>query len=513
MKMKNTIQYLAIAVLGLVACEPEFDNPIAESDLYTNAEVDFSKYIALGNSLTAGLADGALYITGQENSYPNILANQLKSVGGGMFTQPLMADNVGGFVGQTADFPPRLVLAFDAEGNPGPAVFTGQQPTTNITTSLEGSFNNMGVPGAKSFHLTLPGYGALNPYFGRFASGASASVLGDAIAQDPTFFSLWIGNNDVLSYATSGGIGVDQTGNVDPSTYGQNDITDPTAFGAIYSDIVGQLTANGAKGVLLNIPDIPSIPFFTTIPNNALELDAATAGSLTGFFQAVAGIVTAQLAGGGLPLEQAQIIASQYLFTFNEGSNLFLIKTDVTNTNPLGVRQMTEEELLLLTIDRAALAQGYGSVVLTPEVEQVLGILLTGGTPTPAQGDLVVKAISGIEDKDVLDKDELSAIATATAAYNAAITNIATANGLAFFDIAGVLAQGANGGIPFEGGLITSDFVSGGGFSLDGVHPTPRAHALVVNGIIDALKTTYKASIPRVEPGNFGTVTLSNEVN
>src|SRR5690606_36015184 len=96
----------------------------------------------------------------------------------------------------------------------------GGVPTTEIGVPLTGLFNNMGVPGAKSFHLLAPGYGNVagvpsglaNPYFARFASGASTSIITDAVAQNPTFFSLWIGNNDVLSYATSGGIGVNQTG-------------------------------------------------------------------------------------------------------------------------------------------------------------------------------------------------------------------------------------------------------------------------------------------------------------
>jgi hypothetical protein len=67
-----------------------------------------------------------------------------------------------------------------------------------------------GVPGAKSFHLLYNGYGnpagiaakTANPYFVRFASSPTATVVGDALAQNPTFFSLWIGNNDTLGYAT-----------------------------------------------------------------------------------------------------------------------------------------------------------------------------------------------------------------------------------------------------------------------------------------------------------------------
>src|SRR5690606_32355776 len=96
--------------------------------------------------------------------------------------------------------------------------------------------------------------GGANPYFARFASSSGASVIEDAVAQNPTFFTLWIGNNDVLGFATSGGVGEDQTGNLNPSTYGSSDITDPQVFASVYSEIVGQLVADDAEGVLINIP-------------------------------------------------------------------------------------------------------------------------------------------------------------------------------------------------------------------------------------------------------------------
>jgi hypothetical protein len=38
----------------------------------------------------------------------------------------------------------------------------------------------------------------------------TTSVVAYAAAQAPTFFSLWIGNNDVLGYATTGGDGTNQ---------------------------------------------------------------------------------------------------------------------------------------------------------------------------------------------------------------------------------------------------------------------------------------------------------------
>jgi len=518
--MKNYIKYFGILALGMVACEPEFENPVNEAGAYTSGEANFSNYVAIGNSMTAGYADGALYITGQQNSFPNILAQQFSIVGGGEFKQPLMADNAGGLLLNGNQITSnRRVLAFNAQGVPSPAVYGGTA-TTEITDHLSGPFNNMGAPGAKSYHLLAPGYGNVegvaaglaNPFFARFASSGQTTIIADAVAQDPTFFSLWIGNNDVLGYATSGGVGVDQTGNMNPATYGSNDITDPQVFAAVYSQLVNQLTATGADGVLLNIPDVTSLPYFTTIPNNAMVLDAATAASLTAYFRAVAGIFTAGLIQKGVPAAQAQALAAQYAITFNEGPNRFLIDVPVTQTNPLGFRQMTAEELLILTINQGALAQGYGSVQLTPEVMQVLGILQSGGQPTAEQAQLVLGAVSGLDDKDVLDASEIAAVETATAAYNATIQAMATANNLAFVDVKALLEQVNETGVPFDGGTITATFATGGAFSLDGIHPTPRGQAFIANNVIEAINETYHASVPKVNIGNFATITPSNNI-
>ncbi len=520
--MKNYIKYLPFLALGVISCEPEFDNPVDKVGFYSNGEADFSNYVALGNSITSGYADGALYISGQENSFPNIMAQQFARVQEtNEFTQPLMADNAGGllFAG-TQITSNRRVLAFGPDGAPAPKVYTGMQPTTDITNVLSGPFNTMGVPGVKSFHLLADGYGDVsgvpvgtaNPYFVRFASSPQTSILKDAVAQNPTFFSLLVGDNDVLSYAVSGGTGVDQAGNLDPSTYGSNDITDPQVFASVYSTIVNTMVGTGADGVLLSVPDVTTLPYFTTIPNNALVLDAATAGRLTGFFQAVAGIFAQGAIQQGVDPAVAQALAAQYAITFNEGPNRFLIDVPVTQTNPLGFRQMTASELLVLTIDQGALAQGYGSVVLSQDVLQALGTLQATGTVSPEQGQLILSAVSGVDDKDALDTQEIQAVTAATTSYNATIKGIAQANGLAYADTNVLLNQVANGGISFDGGIVTSQFVTGGGFSLDGIHLTPRGYAAVANLVIDAINSTYKSTVPKVNIGAYGTITLNNEV-
>jgi len=273
----KTIKYifLSAVLLGFTACsDDEFDyspepEPLPE---LTTGTLDLSNYVAVGASFTAGFTDNALFIASQENSFPNILSQQF---GSASFSQPLMSDNIGGLLfGGNVITNPRLFF-----NGAGPAGLPGT-PTTETTNVLTGPFSNMGVPGAKSFHFVAPGYGNLagvpvgqaNPYFARMASSPNATIIGDAVAQNPTFFTLSeVGGNDVLGYATSGGTGVDQTGNFDPATYGGNDITDPNVFAQVFSGQVAALTANGSKGALANVPYITNLPHFTTVPHNPLS--------------------------------------------------------------------------------------------------------------------------------------------------------------------------------------------------------------------------------------------------
>ncbi|SRX75540.1 SGNH/GDSL hydrolase family protein [Aequorivita antarctica] len=509
--MKNILKYtFALLAIGFVSCEPEFDSPVTDDGFYSSGTANLSKYVAVGNSLTAGYADGALYITGQENSYPNIMAQQFAFAGGGEFSQPLVNDNTGGLLlGGTQIAENRFVLAVDANGNPGPVRLIGT-PTTDITNHLSGTYNNMGVPGAKSFHLGVSGYGnvagvlsgASNPYFVRFASSESATVIGDAVAQNPTFFSLWIGNNDILSYATSGGAGVDQTGNLDPTTYGPNDITDPNVFGLVYSQQVEALVGNGAKGVLINIPEVTSIPYFTTVPTNAIPLDAATAGALNAQFGAYNTQILPGLVGiGVLSPEEAAL----RMINFSAGQN-FPIMTDDDLTDITAILQGPPFSLpapLATLLGQLRQVKSDDLIVLT--ASSVLGT-----TPDPGNPQGVIGVSIPLSDKYVLAVSEQVRVTAASTAYNATIQALAGAKGLAYVDAKTALARVANGGIPYDGGVLTSQFVTGGAFSLDGVHPSPRGYAYTANLIIRAINETYDATIPMVHIGNYGTVTVSN---
>ena len=536
--MKNYIKYFGILALAFASCEPEFENPVDEPGAYTSGEANLSNYVALGNSLTAGFADNSLYLTGQLNSYPKILADQFAVVVDGDFdfVQPLVADNAGGLLLQGEPLPgfgTRLVLAVGPNG-PAPRPYTGDSPSTEVSDILTGPFNNMGVPGAKSFHLVAPGYGniagvetgASNPYFVRFASSPNATVLADAAAQEPTFFSLWIGNNDVLSYATSGGTGVDQTGNPNPSSYGSNDITDPQVFAQVYSILVNTLTADGAGGVLINIPDVTDIPFFTTVPYAPLSPTNPNFGPMIPTLNATfAGLNPALLALRGVQETEAGseysiefradaaspvIIRDESLPNISEQLTQVLIQSglDPGTATIYGmqfgqVRQATAEDLLVLT---------SSSVIGTVNQERVQGLMALG-VPQATAAQLSVNGVTyPLQDRYVLTADEIENIQTAQTAYNQVIQQLAGSKNLAYVDAAAILDQVADEGVAFDGGVLTSTFASGGAFSLDGVHLTPRGNAFMANQIIEAINETYNATVPKVNIGAYGTITPSNEV-
>ena len=272
--MKLKFALVISTALAFTSCKPKLDANTPEK-----GNMDPTRFVSVGGSTTAGFADGALYAEGQENSIGNILAAQFQLVGGGSFLQPLLSSSsVGiGFTGKSKSI---LGYKTDCTGttslSPIPfSAFGGDVDAlgTNIYTS---PFNNMGVPGMTATEMFLPGFG--NPangtgnyssFFARIASNpTTSSVLSDAMASNPTFFSLYTGEQDILNYALNGG---------GSATLTPVNGSAGVGFEGSITTAVTTLTTNGAKGVIGNVPDVTLYPFFNTIPYNGLKLDAATA--------------------------------------------------------------------------------------------------------------------------------------------------------------------------------------------------------------------------------------------
>ncbi|MEO1010590.1 MAG: G-D-S-L family lipolytic protein [Bacteroidota bacterium] len=523
--MKRFIATLASFGLLMVSCSDDDNTPIDSGGSdpdpveYSNGSADFSNYVAVGNSLTAGFSDGALFAAGQMASFPNMLATSFAEAGGGAFNIPFMADDLGGAtLGGEPALENRFILSF-ASGSPAPARLQGMGTTEIANVLTNGPFNNMGVPGATSFHLLAPGYGnvqgvalgAANPYYARIASSPDATVLGDAAAQGATFFSLWIGNNDILGYATSGGAGIDQLNNLDPSTYGGNDISDPNVVSGSIDAILETMTANGAGGVVANLPDVITIPYFTTVPFAPLDPTNPDFGNLIPGLNMTFGGINQVFDALGVPERKiefstsaasALVIRDEDLTDLSQQLTAGLIQggLDAPTAGVLGflygqARQANQDDLVVLPAQNE---------IAQPN-EAALATLLNLGVPEAQAAQLSVNGITyPMEDQWILTPEEQQAVVTATTAYNTAIRALATEYDLAFVDANSYLRTVATEGIPLsDGSIVTAIFATGGGFSLDGVHPSPRGYALLANLFIDAIEEKYDALLPRVDPLEF----------
>jgi hypothetical protein len=432
-----------LSLAFFTACERKIDTFTVSS-----GSANFKKYIAVGNSLFAGYADAALYHNGQKNSIPNLIAGQLQLAGSGAFVQPMVTSEFGvDFTGSTFKFV--LGPSTDCNGvtSLGPIPAIGSR---DALAPVGYDVNNFAVPGAKSFHILAPHYGdpallalgLANPYFFRFAKTAASSVLADAMAANATFFTLWLGDNDVLGYATSGGMNPSDT------------ITSPAFFQAVMGGVLTGLTANGAKGVISTIPDVTAIPFFTTIPYNGLVLTQSQADSVNmamGLYQ--------------LP------------FHYTAGPNPFLV-ADSTSPHPyFKVRQMQPGEMVLMTVPQDSLkCKGMGII------------------------DRVKKVPYPIPKQFILNLDDIAKLQSATAAYNQIIPALAAHFNIGVVDMNAKLKEMQNfPGIAWDGMTLNTTFVTGGAFSLDGIHLNPRGCALAANYFIDAINKQYNSTIPYVD--------------
>ena len=461
--MKIKYLLLSVFMLALWSCETDIVNP---DEVYPDpyleidsGDTDFSTYVSLGASITAGTSDASTFLLSQVNSYPNILANVMSMAGGGEFTQPYVNDNVGGltlFGNVIAG--PRLFF-----NGAGPAPVDGT-PTTEVSNIMPGPYNNLGVPGMQAIHALAPGYGSLdallagqaNPYFVRMASSPGTSILQDALAQSPTFVSVWLGGNDALGFATSGGTGT---------------LTPPAEFDFAIGSTVGALAQAGADGILINVPDVTSIAFLNTVPYNAVPLDQATADMLNGAFAVYNGGLQLVQTMGMISAEEA----AARTIVFAAGQNAVTIEdSDLTDLSVLGLpnwRMATADDKIVLPA-----ASVIGTAV--------------GGNPAQINGISVPLA-----DNLVLTANEVLEVQTMTAAYNGTISAIASQFGWAHFDANAALNEVSTTGLMMDDFTITGDLVFGGLFGLDGVHPTARGNAIIAKLMMAEIDATYGSNL------------------
>ncbi len=218
------------------------NNPTGTNPDVTGS-LDFTSYVALGNSLTAGVSNGALYEAAQANSYPNLIA---RKVGITDFQQPLMSDSGFSFIpteGRIVINPLDLTIRFSHAG-------------IELNNNLDRAFNNLGIPRINVEQMvaaTTAAEADSNHFVDKILRNHGRTVIQEALTLEPTVITLWVGNNDVLEAAAQG---------LAAAAY-----TSPAAFAAAFDTVLTQLNSRTiAPLIAANIPDITQVPYFTSLP-------------------------------------------------------------------------------------------------------------------------------------------------------------------------------------------------------------------------------------------------------
>lgn len=443
---KNSIILVLIGLLfiGFTSCKQVTPSPTPTQPTAASAgSANFTKFIAVGNSLTAGVSNSGLYNAGMQYSFSNLLSQQFAQVGGGTFTQATFGagkENGSGFLKLT-DLTKVTIVP---ETSKLAVIGMGADGKTALLEKYTGDLNNLGVPGLKVAEVNVAGYGFNNPagfnnFFERLlgTTDAASNYLDfvAAKASGATFFGCWIGGNDVLRYAVAGGAA-------------PNFITPTALFEANYKALLDKF--GSAKGILTTIPKITLAPHFTTVTLASLQ--------------------AAVKAGGG-------------------PDNAMIFITEGTGTT---VRAATAEDFFLLGAQTT-----YG---------------LLGKTDAGAKNGFPygLHPSNPLTTEAVLDKAEAAACNTAVDAYNAIVKAEADARGLAYLDINVTLAEAATAnGVTMGGVTYRSSFITGGIFSLDGIHLTPAGNAVVANLMIAAINSKYSATVPALNNTLYSTLILS----
>ena len=432
----------ALTVSAIVASCMDSTNNDVLGPSPTGAASIFQNYVAIGNSITAGYQSGGLNDSTQRRAYPVLLAQQM----GVAFRYPQLAGR--------GCAPPVVNFATQARAGTGSTSTTCDLRT--VTTS--DLINSVAVPGAAVVDLTdADGTPNSNTLTSLFLSGKSQ--IQKALENHPTFATIWMGNNDVLPAAVSGFL--TPVAGVSPG------ITAQATFESEYNKGTDALVAGapGIKGVLIGVAKVSNIPLF--FPAAAL-LPATAANPAYVGFQAAGGYNATGTPGQAAPLTvDANCTGSTALVSFRMASSIAAYRA-----NP-------------------AAAGAH--------------------PPHVACGTNTVGYPATVGNIFILEAAEQTALASAVAAYNTYISAEATALGFAYVD-PNVLLDSVRtaGDIPTFPNLAsaTATFARTAApactsptcswISLDGVHPSDRAHRSITNHIINAINAKYGTALVRI---------------
>ncbi len=477
------------------SCTPVVTPPISTVALGQLAPADGStvRYVALGNSLTAGYQSGAVVSAETQYAYPTQIARQMGlPFGDGTSQYQYLQYAANGGLGSR-----NRVASLDSTGFPQLASTSLNSTPSN--TGLNRPYNNLGIPGALLRDMNAPIGDAFydgrfqpsggNPYFAatlRNTASLGRTCVDQAARINPHFVTIFIGNNDVQGYASSGGVSGTNftTRAANPSAVAAP--TETAVFTAQFNALVDSCARRmpNAKFLVANIPEVTSIPYYTT---TGPRIRASLRTALN-----TPSVVPANIAA----------IIKQALPDFPNG---ILVRSSAT---PNGLKTLSSSDLFVLTASNGV--NTYAQSLVAAFTSAAPRIIATPGMA--AQIAEQVLADNPMPNALVLDEAEQAVVRRSTTEFNAAIAaavaRYSADNRAALFDTFTMLNNVRTNGYPLSGQTTSSggtadtalrfDFVSGGFFSLDAIHPSSRGYAAIANEMLKVINSTWKASIPLI---------------
>lgn len=237
--------YFAAAALALALAPAACDNDELFTPLvptYAGAAM-FQRYVSFGNSITAGFQSFGLNDSVQQRAYPVLMARAMQTA----FNYPALTN---------PGCPPPITFIFS-----DPPTRVGGLPETSCalrTPNLLRHINNVAFPGADILEVLNSDYGAPQPpasatdVYKLFLLGGK-SELQRAREVEPTFVTVWIGNNDALSAILDT--------SVNAGTVFTDTMTFRTRFTAFMDSVDSFATIQG--GLLVGVAQVAAAPYVT----------------------------------------------------------------------------------------------------------------------------------------------------------------------------------------------------------------------------------------------------------
>ena len=414
---------LVAATLTMSACDKDSLQPPTASNVSTSVQPLFTRYVAMGNSITSGIQSAGINDSLQLAAYPVLLASQMgltvptrTSSWNSEWNVPLMRGD---------GCPPPYTDVWTQTRLGGGDATTCLFRSTPIPTFI----NNVAYAGATALEQTTyydPGIvPSVTDVFKTFLLGGS-TPFAVVKKMQATFVTVWSGSTDIDDALTD----TDNPG--DPSLY-----PDVATFTSWYTALMDSLNTLGSLqgGVLMGAVQVTSAPYVS--------------------------------AGG------AYFLAGQAIPTLTVDANC-LATVPIPGT--------TESAPVLIPFH-------YGA--------PIMGAAAAGFAQTLDCS--VDEVISAAEAHDMV---------VTVAGYNAAIEAAAEARDWAYWDpnvLLDSLKQNDPSSIrlfpaysPLDPQHDTEPF--GWVLSLDGLHPSNRAHVLITDALIDVINTKYNAGILKITP-------------